>query len=142
MTRHPVENFMRNAWEPIAVPRWAITLKYLLFSAVGMAAFFAGVQTLDLSTPAGYVPIWAAFMSLGALLGVIGSFRPIWGWIEAIGASILFSFLIVLTFLVLERGALTVGLLLIIINVLPGVRAFFLTTRIVLSLSRREEWKL
>lgn len=137
-----VTNFMRNAWEPIAVPRWAITLKYVLFSAVGLAAFFAGVQTLDLSTPAGYVPVWAAFMSLGAILGTVGSFRPKWGWVEAIGASILFAFLIVLTVLVFDRGALTVGLLLVIVNVLPGVRAFFLVTRIVLALSRREEWKL
>lgn len=138
----PVTNFMRNAWEPIAVPRWAITLKYLLFSAAGISAFFSGVTTLDLSTPQGYVPIWAAFMSLGAILGTIGSLRPKWGWIEAIGASIIFAFLIVLVFLVFGRGSTAAAFLLLIVNVLPGVRAFFLVSRIILSKVRRDEWRL
>lgn len=138
----PFTNFLRNAWEPIAIPRWAITLKYLLFTAAGLSAFVSLVRTLSDATPEGYIPIWAAFVTGGALLGAFGSFRPKWGWIEALGAWVLVSFLIVLTALVFARGAVTVGILLLIVTVLPGVRAAFLLIRIALSFSRRQEWRL
>lgn len=137
-----VTNFMRNAWEPIAVPRWAITLKYLLFAACGISAFFSVIQTLDTATPEGYIPLWAACMSIGAIIGAVGSFRPKWGWVEAVGALIVFAFLIVLTFLIFARGSIPVGILLLIVTVIPGVRAIFLGARIALSWARRETWQL
>ena len=138
----PVDNFLRNAWEPIAVPRWAITLKYVLFAACGFSAFFSVIQTLDLATPDGYIYIWAACMSFGAVIGAIGSFRPKWGFIEAIGAAIVFSFLIVLTVLMFARAAIPIGFLLLIITIIPGVRAGFLGIRIALAMIYRESWKL
>lgn len=137
-----VRHFMRNAWEPIAVPRWAITIKYLLFAACGLSAFFSIIQTLSLATPEGYIPIWAACMSFGAALGAAGSLRPKWGWIEAIGASIVFAFLIVLAVLIFARGSVPVGILLVVVTVLPGVRATFLVARISLSIIHRQEWRL
>lgn len=142
MSRDPVRNFMRNAWEPIAVPRWAITMKYLLFAACGLSAFFSVIQTLSLATPDGYLPIWAGCMSLGAAVGAFGSLRPKWGAIEAVGASILVAFLVVLTYLVFERGSVPVGILLLIVNILPGVRAVFLWARIALSMIYRKDWEL
>lgn len=140
--RDSFTNFMRNAWEPIAVPRWAITLKYLLFFACGLSAFVSVIQTLSLATPDGYIPVWAACMSFGAGLGAVGSFRPRWGAVEAVGASIVVAFLVVLTFLVFARGSVPVGILLVIVTVLPAVRAFFLVTRLVLAYTFRDEWKL
>lgn len=142
MPRDALINFLRNAWEPIAVPRWAITIKYLLFTACGVSAFFSVIQTLSLATPEGYIPVWAACMSVGAVLGAVGSLRPKWGWVEAVGASIVVAFLVVLTVLVFARGSVPVGILLIIVTVLPAVRALFLTARIALSYLDREEWPL
>lgn len=137
-----VTNFMRNAWEPIAVPRWAITLKYIGFTIAGVIAFVEGVETISLATPEGYEPIWAGFVVLGALVAAVGSLRPKWGCVEAIGASVIVSFLIVLDALVFARGAAAVGTLLIIVTILPGVRAAFLIARLSLSWSKREAWKL
>jgi len=120
------EHFMRTAWEPIAVPRWALTIKYLMFVIVGLAAFIVGSPTLSLVTFAGYEPVWAAFVALGGILGFIGTLKPVWGYIEAIGGSVLVSFLAVLILSLIFRDAFVVAFLLINLCVIPTVRAVFL----------------
>src|SRR5690242_18044786 len=112
-------HFVRNAWEPIAVPRWALTLKYLFFVITGLTTFFVGSPTLSLVTFAGYEPIWAAMVALGGALGFIGTLKPKWGHIEAIGGATLVSFLAVLIASLAYRESYVVALLLTNLCVVP-----------------------
>lgn len=121
-------NFVRNAWEPIAIPRWTVAVKYALFIVVGLATFITGLPTLSLTTFNGYEPIWAGFVGFGGILGFIGALRPRWGGIEAFGAAILVSFLAVLIVALTSRGSTSVALLLVVVCVVPAVRAVFLFT--------------
>lgn len=52
--------------EPIILPRETLFAKYLILAAFGVAAFESGVPTLDITTPSGYVPIWAVVITLAA----------------------------------------------------------------------------
>jgi hypothetical protein len=119
-------HFVRNAWEPIAVPRWALNIKYMLFVVAGIAAFIVGSPTLSLVTFTGYEPIWAAFVAFGGVLGFIGAFKAAWGYIEAIGGSVIVSFLAVLIVSLIFRDAFVVAFLLINLCVVPTVRSVFL----------------
>lgn len=122
------EHFMRNAWEPIAVPRWALSLKYALFIVVGLVAFIVGVPTLDITTFYGYTPVWSGFVAIGGILAFIGSLRPSWGIFEAVGASIVVAFLVVLIAALVVHGSLSVAILLLVVCIIPAVRAAFLVT--------------
>lgn len=119
-------NFVRNAWEPIAIPRWAVSLKYAMFVIVGALTFILGLPTLSLYTFTGYEPIWAGFVALGGVIGFVGSLRPLWGWLEALGGFILVAFLAVLILALCLRGSTTVALLLGIVCIVPTVRSVFL----------------
>jgi hypothetical protein len=127
--RSAVDYFIRNAWEPIGIPRWAVSLKYFLFAIVGAVSYFVGQPSLDLTTFSGYTPVWSAFVCAGGLIGFFGSLRPRWAALEAIGAVITVAFLSVLVLSFFIRGSLAVGILLTIVTVLPGTRAGFLVTR-------------
>jgi hypothetical protein len=127
--RSAVDYFIRNAWEPIGIPRWAVSVKYFLFIAVGTLSYFVGQPSLDLTTFSGYTPIWSLFVGVGGFLGFIGSLKPRWAAWEAIGAVLTVSFLAVLVLSFFIRGSLAVGILLTIVTVLPGTRAGFLVTR-------------
>ena len=125
---------MRNAWEPIAIPRWAITAKYLAFVVVGVHAFVSGVPSLDLTTPDGYAPIWAGVIAFFAAVGAVGSLKPKWQWglAECIGAFFLVCFLGVLIWSFWVRGSWGTGEILLIATMLPAVRAGFIATRLAL----------
>lgn len=113
-------------WEPSVIPRWVLVLKYLLFVVVGVLAFAAGVQTLDLTTFRGYEAIWAGAVAVFAVIGFIGSFTSRLDKIEALGGVGLVSFLMVLVFAVAGRGSYSVALLLLIVTLLPAVRAGYI----------------
>lgn len=128
---HTRDQFMRNAWEPIAIPRWALSAKYFLFTLAGFVAFEIGAPSIRFTTPQGYEPIWAAFVAGGGLLAFLGSLRPKWSAAEAIGGSFLLAFLAVLIVAVFIRGQYAVSLLLVVTYVVPATRIGFLVTRFI-----------
>lgn len=61
----------RSFREPLHIPRWILLLKYLGFAFFGVVAYNVGVPRLDLTTPEGYRPIWAAAIVLFALTAAL-----------------------------------------------------------------------
>lgn len=59
--------------EPVTIPRWALTAKYGFFLILAALTFFRGMTTLDLTTPAGYLPLWAGAVALGACVALPAS---------------------------------------------------------------------
>lgn len=132
-------SFARNAWEPITVPKWALTIKYLLFCIIGAISFISYIPVLDLTTPTGYITIWAGGLALGGLLGFIGSLESstIATIIEAIGAFFVVTFLFVLIISYASFGVISVALLMALIMVLPGVRTAALINKLISRLHNR-----
>lgn len=112
---------------PVLFPRWTLTAKYFMFIITGILGFLAGVPTLDLTTFYGYAPIWCAGISIAGLISFIGSLKPHWWWLEAIGSVPLTGFIAVLVVGVCIRGSYAVGMLLLMTLVVPLTRAVVLT---------------
>lgn len=113
----------RNAGEPITIPRWLITLKYFLFIVTGTLAFFTGVPSLELTTFAGYEPIWSLFVGIGAIVAFAGSLEPKTRLMEVAGAATVVAFLTVLIISFNIRGSFATALLLTMVAMLPTTRA-------------------
>jgi hypothetical protein len=126
-----VEHFIRNAWEPIVIPRWALVLKYLLFMLAGALTFIIGQPTISLTTFNGYEAIWAGIIALSAFAAAIGALRPKWAALEAAGCGTLLSFMTVLLIGLVHRGAATTALLLLVTYIIPASRAGFLIARFI-----------
>lgn len=139
---------MLQRWrqEPIIIPRWLLVTVYGLFIVLGIVAAFAGLPTLNLATPSGYVTPYAVAIAVVAALSIVGSSRADWARYEMVGALLLASLLTAVTlsalsFFVmgdLNRGAFSI--VLIILNVLPAARGFgIMVSQIRTAVAR---WKL
>jgi hypothetical protein len=135
--RYHTERFSRNAWEPIVIPRWALVLKYALFSLTGILTFIVGQPTISLLTFNGYEPIWAGIIGLSGLIAAIGALRPRWGALEAWAVTTLLSFMTVLIIGLVHRGSETTALLLLITYIVPLVRLSYLVVRYIYSKTGR-----
>jgi hypothetical protein len=58
------------------IPRWVLVVKYFCFILVGLTVFAASSPSLDLTTIAGYTPIWGLAVILTGAGALIGSARP------------------------------------------------------------------
>lgn len=95
-------SLMKRLREPITIPRWVLTVKYAFFLVLAGATAVRGSATLDLTTPAGYTPIWCAAVAAGALVALPSSIVRAWeaaekwaavwiaGWLSvvAVGAAL------------------------------------------------------
>lgn len=130
------------AREPITIPRWALSLKYLGFVALGVATSFAGVPSLQEATWRAYTIYWAAALTVVAVFAALGSLRAEWEAIEKWGAvgisSILSAYTfasIVITSHMFETGdpgapgRVAFTIILGIINMLPIGRSISLLRR-------------
>lgn len=70
------------AWSPVVVLRVALALTYIMYIYAAIIAFIAGVPVLDLTTPNGYLPLWAFVLGASALVGAIGSLTDRWQNVE------------------------------------------------------------
>lgn len=118
--------------DPLVVPRWLLTAKYIGFAVLGFLVLLGGLPTLDLLTFEGYTAIWSGVLLLASLWGAYYSLSEEGEKREKPGAYAVFILMatwaiaaIVRAIFVepdLERlaGAWSV----LLISMLPGVRAF------------------
>lgn len=53
------DRLVRWISEPLIIPRWMLTAKYVFFVVLGTLAAIAGVPSIDLTTWTGYTTFWA-----------------------------------------------------------------------------------
>lgn len=133
---------MRRLWTavrgaPIIVPRWMLTAKYALFVALGVVAGIAGIPTLSLTTWEGYTTIWAVLLAVGAAVAAVGSLRVRCEPAEAAGATVVVALLsayaigaMVLAVGSADSGRAALAIVLLIVTLLPAVRAVPLLLRV------------
>lgn len=129
-----------EAREPIAIPRWALVLKYLGFVALGIASGIAGVPSLEEATWRSYTIYWATGLAVFSLFAALGALHAHWEAVEKWGAvgisSILAAYTCANLIMLIEpaRHGFTAArvafvVILIIINMLPLSRAWSLLRR-------------
>jgi hypothetical protein len=81
--------------EPLHIPRWVLILKYIGFAYFGGVSAYLGVPRLDLTTPDGYRPVWAAVIVVASLwsLGALILGKPkVERWTVGVLVSFLFAY--------------------------------------------------
>jgi len=79
--------------DPIIVPRWMLVTMYSGFVVLGIVAAIAGIPTLDLETPSGFITPYAIAIATCGALAVIGATSRRRELLEMIGAVLLFCLL-------------------------------------------------
>lgn len=123
----------------LVIPRWIIFVVYALFFLLGIAAIFAGVPTLDLTTPNGTTLIWGIVIAAAAAVCAVTSFRARFETVERWSALVLVSVLSVYTAgaykLIADGGPLAAShaagaVVLTILWFIPAVRLAYMLTRV------------
>lgn len=117
-----VAHIRRRLSTPITISLGWITLKYLLFCFVGLAAFLAGVRTLRLTTFSGYEPIWALAVGVAAFIGFLATLDKRLEWVEGMAAYTIVGFLLVLIASLVARDSYAVAGLCAMVAIIPAVR--------------------
>lgn len=127
------------AWSPILAFRFGLALGYLAMIYFGVSAFIAGIPAFELTAPTGWTPIWATVVTIGAMLGAIGSIsdRHIFRRLELAGAWSLFItvgiyavVLLLLAYGAGDAGRAAVGAVLVAVGVAPAVRMVWLMSQL------------
>lgn len=73
-----------SAWsrEPIIVPRWVLTAKYVAFTVLGILTVIGGIPTIALATFDSFTTFMSAGLVLASFVGTVASFRRDWEWVE------------------------------------------------------------
>jgi hypothetical protein len=115
--------------EPVTIPRWALTAKYGFFLILAALSFFRGMTTLDLTTPASYLPLWAGAVAVGALVALPASLfaaaEPLEKWAAAWIAGWL-SVVAVNSFFINSGSG---WLFIVLVTLLPAGRALSLFSK-------------
>jgi len=124
------------AWSPVVVLRVALALTYIMYVYAAVIAFIAGVPVLDLTTPNGYLPVWAAILGISALVSAVGSLTDRWQQVEkwaSLGVSaMMLAYLGGLNLMGWIESDLTrqfVGTIAIIASILPFTRFVYLAAQ-------------
>lgn len=65
---------IRKWWAtPLIIPRWTLTVKYVLFAVLGAMVAWAGLPTLGQATSKGYLSIWAALVMISSIVSAAAS---------------------------------------------------------------------
>lgn len=127
------------AWSPITAFRLGLTATYLATIYFGISALIAGIPAFNLTAPNGWTPIWASLVTLGAMVGAIGSIsdRHLFRRLELGGAWTLFVtigiYAVVLLLLAYGAGdpnRAAVGAVLVVCGVTPAVRMVWLMSQL------------
>jgi hypothetical protein len=122
--------------EPLIIPRWMLTAKYVGFAALGVVVFVGGLPTLNFVTPDGYRPIWALCVGISAAVAAVLSVKPSWEpaekWAAVVLVAWLAVYLVAAIVLAVEEprsgrwaGVIIVGM----VTMLPVTRALSLLWR-------------
>lgn len=79
--------------DPIIVPRWMLVTMYSGFIVLGIVAAIAGIPTLDLKTPDGFITPYAIAIATAGCIAVIGATSRRRELLEMFGACLLFCLL-------------------------------------------------
>lgn len=116
--------------ERVVVPRWMLTLKYALFTVLGVCGAIAGIPTLSLTTWDGYTTFWGAGLAIAAGIAAAASYRARWEpverWASLCTASLLITYAagaFILAFGEGHVGRMTFAIGLLIVTLFPSVRA-------------------
>lgn len=112
--------------EPIVIPRWVLTVKYAFFLILAAATGVRGLVTLDLTTPAGYTPIWCIAVAGGALIALPASVVSAWEHAEKWAAAWIAGWLSVVAVNAMFTGSGAGWLFVALVTCLPAGRAIYL----------------
>lgn len=117
--------------DPIHVPRWMLTLKYVAFAILGILSFIGGIPSLTLATFDTYTAYWSIGLVVCALIAAVLSFRKAWEprekWFALIVAGLLMSWAVAAIWRASVEGDITRvagAFAVLVISFLPAVRAF------------------
>lgn len=120
---------------PIVIPRWVLTLQYLLFVLIGVTVYVASAPALDVTTWNGYTPFWSVAVMASAFVCVVGSITPRWEVLERWAVIALAALFIGYAFAPLQlvlagdHDRAAYSALAITLSLLPGARAVMLIAR-------------
>ncbi len=117
--------------DPLVIPRWLLTAKYLSFAVLGFLGFLGGLPTLDLLTFEGYTALWSVVLMLASIWGAYYSLSEAGEQREKWGAVVVFAMLFTWAFAAMIRavvegdvGRISGSYSVLVISMLPGVRAW------------------
>lgn len=130
-----MRNLITRMRMPIEIPRWVLTLKYILFVFIGVTVFVTSSPSLDITTWDGYTPFWSIAVIVSSFASMVGSLSPTFEvlerWSVVTLSSLLIGYAAAPLKLVLEgdtdRAAYSV--LALTLAVLPTARAAMLIHR-------------
>lgn len=120
------------AWskEPIVVPRWMLTVKYLAFAILGALSIYGGIPSLSQATFDTFTVYWGAALVLASASAAVASFRREWEewekWTSLILFALLSSWSVAAIWRAASEGDITRvagSFAVLIISMLPGTRA-------------------
>lgn len=120
-----------TAWwnAPIAVPRWAFTVMYVLFIIIGSGLLVAGSIPLDeISGPIPRI-VWAGVVVASSLVAALGSVAPRMEPLERWSSVVLTLAFIFYAVVALSTGRSGGVLIVLLAVILPGSRALSLLPR-------------
>lgn len=124
------------AWSPVVVLRVALALTYLMYVYAAVIAFIAGVPVLNLTTPEGYLPVWATILGVSSLVSAVGSLTDRWQQVEkwaSLGVSAMMlaylGGLNLMGFIENDLNRQFVGAIAIIASILPFTRFVYLAAQ-------------
>lgn len=123
--------------DPLVVPRWLLTAKYIGFAVLGFLVLLGGLPTLDLLTFDGYTAVWSGVLMLASLWGAYYSLSEEGEKREKNGAIVVWAMLTTWAIAALARALffepdvdrLSGAWAVVLISMLPGARAFGLMKR-------------
>lgn len=133
-----MKNYLKK-WisEPLILPRWMLTAKYVFFVILGILAAISGVPSFDLTTWAGYTTPWSLGVTLSASIAAFASLhesreRQLEKWSSLTLVALFCAYLVaawLLTLAEFELGRVIFCWLVTGVTMLPAVRAFDLLRR-------------
>lgn len=127
-----------RAWsrEPVVVPRWMLTAKYLAFVILGILSIWSGIPTITIATFDTFTTYMSVGLSVASIIGVVTSFRREWEWVEKWAALCIAAFLATWAVSAIWRAAAegdigrVAGAYAILVTAMaPTARAFGVMTR-------------
>ena len=117
--------------DPIHVPRWMLTLKYVAIIVLGILSFIGGIPSLTIATFDTYTVYWSVGLIACSAIAAILSFRKAWEpgekWFALIVAGLLMSWAGAAIWRASVEGDITRvagAFAVLVISFLPAVRAF------------------
>lgn len=136
--RESITTIARWGRDPIVVPRWMLTVKYVGFVVLGAVSARAGAPSLERTTWDGYVAGWSMLLVAASLAAAIGSTRHKWEalekWSGLCVASLMTAYAASAVYLALTDGPeaflrWAFAVVLTMVTMLPWVRAVSLLRR-------------